>query len=122
MKVKKSKRKFVKLGMVFILLLNLMFLFKIWCSKGMYGLPKGDYLYKIESEDCKKEFRLYQCNSILYGKAIRGEIYSKETENCRNIFWSINSESVDVKWEDNNIIYINGENLNTDFSYYFGIE
>lgn len=115
------KKKFI-IGLPCIAVIVLIFSFKLWCSKGMYGLPKGVCLSQIDSKDHIKVIKIYKCNSELYGNAVRVEVYNKKNDIARNILWDMNAKSVYAKWDNNNIVNINGKKMCIDSSYYFGSE
>ncbi|MFL0250225.1 DUF5412 family protein [Clostridium neuense] len=117
----KCKKKLI-IAFPIIAIIVLMYSIKIWSSNGMVGLPKGVCLSQIASKDSTKIMKVYKCNSVLYGDAARVEIYNKETGTSRNILWSINSKNINVKWEDDKLVLINGNEMNVNSSYYVGVE
>ena len=108
MKIKKHK-----IGAIILVLVIVIISFMYYFSTSINYLPKGNYLYSVESPN--KEFKLnaYIVNGgSLSGDAIRVELENSINNNTKNIYWKYPISNVDINWLDNSNVIINDIKLN----------
>ena len=77
------------------------------------GLPKGEFMYGVESPNGEYTVNAYLCNggaTVAY--AVRGEVVNNETGKKRNIYWDYKIKTAEIEWINNDVVSINGHVLN----------
>jgi hypothetical protein len=77
----------------------------------MASLPKGEFLYKVDSPTKEYTINIYIASgtNVTVSDSIRGElVFNNRIKFSKNIYWQYRQSWVDVIWLDNYTVNING--------------
>lgn len=92
-----------------VALINSVFTVRDSVHFSMSLLPEGTEIYCSSSPNGSKMLKLYKINNSL-GKAIRGEIVTKDSSRC--IYWQTGIDDAEYSWRDEHTVIINGVPIN----------
>ena len=91
-----------------VTVVNLVFSVRGSLFSDIANLPEGKYVKVTASPDQTCEIATYRIENSL-GEAVRCELVKNGKK--RNVFWQTNISDVEVVWEDNRVVMINGVEL-----------
>lgn len=109
-----SKKKIALIVMAIItivLIIIFTFIYNIFYS--MTRLPKGEFLAESTSSNGSYTIKTYLCNGgATTGFAVRGEVIANNKSNkVKNVYWDYRVDSVDISWEYEDTVIINGHEI-----------
>lgn len=91
-----------------VILVNSFYLIKDNFFINIESLPEGAYQYSDFSPNGKTELKVYFIE-LPVGNSVR--VSETKNGNTRNIFWQTDIEKVKIKWKNQNVVIINGIDL-----------
>lgn len=123
----KSKKLYVLISFLAILVVFLniiffmkdMFFYNTKGSESMEVLPKGNFMYSsICGYDENKVVKTYVIDCKGLGKAVRAEMVNASNKQTRTIFWQSGTTNINVSWNSEKTVVINGHKINVNTGYY----
>ena len=96
-----------------------MFLYNTKGSESMEDLPKGKFMYSsICSYNENLVVKTYVIKIGGLGKAVRAEIIDNNTKATRTIYWESGTTNINVSWNSEKTVVINGKKINVNTGFY----
>ena len=96
-----------------VICFNIVFYTRDAFSYNLRSLPEGEFLYSSSSPTMKYVMKSYYIEgSPTLNESVRCEIVETETDKTYNIYWQTGTETVQSNWSANDVININGVNIN----------
>ena len=111
----------IVLKKIIVIILSIAFVLMVYCGMDkkykeiydMSNLPEGTYVESFESPNKDYVLNVYKYKNENAKKwTLRVEIEFISTGDKRNIYWNENEESAKIVWKNNDIVIINGKELN----------
>lgn len=78
-------------------------------------IPNGRYVTSVESPNHHYKINIYLVESgATVSDSIRGELVNESTHHAKNIYWGYKEDAASVNWMSDEIVSINGHQLNVD--------
>lgn len=108
------KSRFFKiyyLIVVFVFVINSVYLVKSNLFFDIENLPQGNYLYSKSSPDSLFKLDVYRVENSI-GSAVRISATNTSSGETRNIYWQVNTENIELEWRGNNEIVVDEMPIN----------
>lgn len=104
-------KKVIIISIITVMTLGLIF--------GMYTLffninniPNGEYFKEVKSPNGTYTIKVYIVKQALSSDAVRCESVNNKTKKARNIYWEYKKSDVSIIWKSEELVSVNGIELN----------
>lgn len=106
-----TKRKLTFISILVVIFLGILYgIYYFFVD--MNRLPQGEYLNQATSLNGAYTVKSYLVNNALSPDAVRCELQDNKTNHIKTIYWGYRESCATIIWKDDNIVVINGRELN----------